>query len=499
MKRIFPLLLLFAVQFAVYPQNDATNDNSKKESIQAADNSDDKWVKDYIKLDRSDDLYYGLKSKRFKIKKSYVESLKWNPYINFSVDAIDRQNLPKNANILPWFPYIFMPYGGFSYNRGFDLGFLYRMDNIENTGMSFTTATSFGQKTDFWQHFNMEFPNVLKDNRLKLLWTFSISTSAPQYYSSLYYYDKSNALMSLFNSLWQKMGISLNQFNTTALYFIAGADYRIPKIEVNSISTVELVYRYDAANITSWSTNPDGTTAPPPLVETIDRSNLSFNISEELRWQKLKQTATFPVGNILSGKVKFYIPTTVGPFASQFRFKFTAEDKFTYKFFREFTFKTRLMMTANYNISEDFSGDPFIRGYVSKELTGFFSLLGNFELYVPVMDIDIKEAANVTLKNNAKFVFFLNLFVDSGFTIDKFDFPLENYYDNHRSPAIYTYNANLGNNYSLIPALSAGGGITLYPSFLNFLIRLDVSANILKAAIYNQASVEVTFSFTEMF
>jgi hypothetical protein len=507
---LLQVLLLLSIHISLFSQNDVTNDKTKIQKADTSDSSDDAWVYDYINYDPSDDLYSGLKSKRHKIKKSYVENLKWNPYINLYIDDLDRNNFVKNTNILPWFPYIFAPYGGYSYNRGFDIGFLYRMDNIENTMMSFTTATSFGQRTRFWQHFNMEYSNVLKDNRLKLLWTFSVFTSAPQYYSALSFYDKSNQLLYLFNYLWDKLSISMNQFNETGFYFISGADYRIPKLELNSISLVEFLYKYDSNNITSWNYNNEDKTKNTPNIETINRSNFSFNISEEVRWQKIKQTVSFPTGNILSAKVKFYIPTTVGSFSSQFRFKSTIEDKFTYKFFREFAFKTRILLAANYNISEDFSGDPFIRGYVDKELTGFFALLGNFELCIPVIDVAIKEAANITLKKDARFILFLNMFMDTGFTIDKFDFPLENFaYDVKRSPALNTFNSDLGGNYSLIPAFSLGGGLTIYPYFLNFIIRLDVGVNILKAAIYyNQVpdnkknettSIEFTLSFSEMF
>jgi hypothetical protein len=495
-KFIFSILMLLAVNFICFSQNDLSSDDKKTNNI--TDASDDGWLKDYITLDPSDDLYYGTNSKRLKIKKSYVENLKYYPKIDFFIDDIDEQNLIKNSNILPWFPYIFMPYGGFSYNRGFDIGFLYRMDNIENTMMTFTAATSFGQKSKFWQHFNMEYPNILKNNRLKLLWTFSIFTTAPQYNSSVSFYDTSNAGLNMFNKIWQKLGLSLNQHNETGFDYITGVDYRIPKIEVNTISLVELLYNYDSDLITNWKTNSDGSPSTPNI-SNINQPNFSFNLSEELRWVKLKQTSTMPVGNYLSAKIKFYIPTMIGTLSSQFRFKTRVEDKFTYKFFREFAFKTRLIMAANYNISEDFSGDPYVRGYVDKELTGFFALIGNFELLIPMIDVSINEAVNIPLKKDAKFVIFLNLLIDTGFTIDNYNFLLENFAVEKRSPAIYTVQADLGNNYAIIPALSIGGGLSFNPYFLNFIIRLDVSANIIKAAVYNQASIEVIFSFTNMF
>jgi hypothetical protein len=198
--------------------------------------------------------------------------------------------------------------------------------------------------------------------------------------------------------------------------------------------------------------------------------------------------------------MKFYIPTGVGEIGEKFRLKTEIEERFTYKFFREFAVKTRLILGANYNISKDYSGEPYVRGYAAKELTGVFALLGNLELLVPVMNIDIKEAVNIPLKKDAKFLLYLALFADGGFTIDNYGYPLENFtFDDYREQAQSTFNANLGYNYKLIPALSAGAGIRFYPYFLNFIIRFDFSMNIIKAAIYNKYSYDIALSFTEMF
>jgi len=394
---------------------------------------------------------------------------------------------------------------------------LYRWDNIFNSRVDFTTATSFEQKTKVWQHFNVEYSGLLEDSRLKLFWTYSLFSSYPQYQSALNYYNAGSAV-GLFNKIWNKLGIYFNDYFESGMYFVSGADFRIPKLEINSITSAELSYRFASAVISKWagftgagaliSESPDsffvnslgGLGSLVPVEKVLYMHNLSLNFKEEIRWSKIKQTTTFPVGNVLSGSFKFYLPTKIGILNDDFRFKFKVEDRFYHKFFREFAFKGRLIAFVNYNINDDYSGDPFVRGFVSKELTGFTGLLGNIELYIPVLNVDIKEAGNMPLKKDAKFLLYLVAFVDGGFTVDNFNWILENaYLDSKRSQQYNNYQANLGNNFYLTPAISAGGGVRLYPYFLNFIIRLDVSVNIIKAAYFNQSTFDLLISFTEMF
>ena len=146
-----------------------------KEESTKNDATSDNWLEKYLTLDLSDDLYYGVFVKKYRLDENYIKNLKWNNKINFYVDKIDQNNLYQNTNISFWLPHIFMPIGGYSYNRGFDIGFLYRLNNINNSFMNFTTATSFGQNGKFWQHLNYENQNILKDKRLKLFITLSFS------------------------------------------------------------------------------------------------------------------------------------------------------------------------------------------------------------------------------------------------------------------------------------------------------------------------------------
>src|SRR4030042_3993571 len=164
MKKTILFLFFSILSFSIFAQADLTDDKDATE--------DTDWLSFYINLDPSDDLFYNYKLKNYKVSKDYVKNLSYNQEIDFYIDAIDEHNLRKNINALPRFPFIFMPYGGYSYNRGFDIGFLFRADNFLNTRLALTFATSFGQKGKFWLHTNVEYPALLND-RLKLLGTFS--------------------------------------------------------------------------------------------------------------------------------------------------------------------------------------------------------------------------------------------------------------------------------------------------------------------------------------
>jgi len=485
MKKLITFLILIYSANIIYGLDSSSDIKS--------DLSNDTWIKKYINIDVSDDFYYGLIIKKYKLKERYIENLKWNTKINLHVDEIDRQNLIKNTNITFWFPYIFIPVGGYSYNRGFDLGFLYRMENINNTLMNFTTATTFGQNGKFFQHLNFENQNILKDQRLKFLMTFSFFTTYPQYQSKMYLKSNNNPALSLFNGIWDKLKINFTDYNETGFYFITGLDYRIPKVEVNWTSIVELFYKYDVSLITKVDEN---------MVEekTLNRQNFSVMIKEELFWNKMKHTTTIPTGNELKASFKFYLPTSVGDFAKTFRFKSKIEERFTKVLFRDFAVKLRLIVFANYNISDDYSGDPNIRGYFNKELSGFFGTLANIDFYIPVMNVNITEAGSTPLLKDAKFLLYLNIFIDGGFTIENYSLMLDKFlYENERSKTSDTFQVDLGNNHSLIPAFTVGAGLRIYPYFLNFIIRLDFGVNLIKAIVYQKPNVEFVFSFTDLY
>jgi hypothetical protein len=323
--------------------------------------------------------------------------------------------------------------------------------------------------------------------------------------------NKDNFIMNYSAKIWNKLGITFNRYSDFGFNVIFGTDYRIPFVELNWITTIEMMHNYVyMKEITSTGGKiADYGSKKNPEEILINRNNLFVNIGQEFRWNKLKQTATIPVGNLLSLATKFYLPTTIGD-GSEFKFKAHLEDKFYYKLFREFACKIRFFMAANYNISEDFSGDPYVRGFADNELTGWFALLANVEGYIPIVDVDlIKGPAIEPFKNPAKFVIYFVLFADGGFTIENYDNYLEGFDGRERRDHIANslnpkdpYGQKyLGYNNFLLPAISVGGGLQFQPYFLHFNLRVDVGVNLLKAIIYNkpQESIEVSISFNQMF
>lgn len=498
--KILFIILLFIPFLSIY--------GFSSESVDNEENFD--WLNNYINIDPSDDLYYEFLPKNYLITKEYVTNLKWHQEIDFFIDEIDDYNLKKNINILPRFPFVFMLYGGYSYNRGFDINFLFRVDDLANTRIALTSAFAFKQNGKLWFHNNIEYP-VLLNYRMKLLGTFSFYTSSPQYQSAIarYHDYDENPIMDLFNKIWETLSVPFYRQNDIGFYFVPGFDFRIPFIETNLITTFSLNYQYDFSKL-------DKESLPDEII--LNRSNLNFNIKEEIRFNRFKQTATIPVGVYLSAFGDFSIPTTIGPFNNEFRFRSRIEAKFNKKIFREFGFKSRLLIAANYNISEDFSGDPYVKGLVDHDLTGWFALIANLEAYIPLVNVDMKSAFNIAFKRDAKFVLFLTIFADGGFTIENYNYYLNNFYErkhrnNIKNSIFYYVDENgknlgpvpggqfhLGNGHYLLPAISTGGGIHIYPYFLHFILRIDVAVSILKAIYYGGSnSLEFVVSFTQTF
>lgn len=492
--------------------------------IIAEETENDDWVSNYINLDPSDDFYHGYTLKNHKISKEYVKDINWRQDIDFFIDSVDELNLRQNVNILPHIPYTWMLYGGYNYNRGIDIGFLFRADNIANSGLAFTTAFSFGQNTKLWLHTNLEYTGFF-DNRLKILQTFSFFTTGPQYSSRINKYKAvqesiddrfSSLIMRTANKIWGKFGLDFVKQNEMGFHFISGIDYRIPVFELNSITTVEMVYDYIYSRDVSDRHLAWNNYEKAPEEDFLKMSTIGLNIRQEFRWNRFKQTQTIPVGNNLSLITKFYLPTKVGIPNYDFRFKFRIEERFNKKIFREYAVKSRLILAANYNISEDYSGDPYVRGLADYELTGWFALLGNIELLVPLLHADFLKGPdlNKPFRREAKFIVYWAFFADGGFTIENENYYLDNFYE--RPPKDHIANnfilngdkhedIPLGNDHYLIPAFSVGTGFHFFPYFLHFLFRLDFSFNILKAAIYSNNDeyknqfLEITFSFNQTF
>ncbi|OHD14028.1 MAG: hypothetical protein A2086_06285 [Spirochaetes bacterium GWD1_27_9] len=452
------------------------------------------FLKDYIYLDPSDDFFANLKN--YKISKDYVKSLIYNKNIEIFVLDFDNYNLTKNTNTLPYFPYIFAPYGGFITNRGFDLGFLYRMENINDSKANLTFSTSFAQNGYFYQNISLENFLQITNCRFRIFNTFSFFNSIGQYNAALNYDYSNNSLLNTSNKIWKTLNINFSQRGESGFNFISGFDYRIPLAEINTINYFEFFYKYIDKEYDGLETASNGDTKPREI--TINKSNFFLNIASELRFARLKKSTTIPLGNYLSLGVKLFLPWQKEYFNKNFGFKAKLEERFYYKFYKEFAFKFRSILFGGYNISYNLSGDPFVRGIKSNDFSGFFALIGNFDLYLPAISVYMKESMAVEFKNEAKFVLYINIFADFGLAIENYNYVLENLTyrkQNQKSSLAYL----IKDDFYFVPALSAGGGIKIYCYSWPFIIRFDVGADMLKAIIKQEANLEFVVSFNDMF
>lgn len=481
-KKIYLIFVLIILSIYLY-------------SDEKGDNSSDFNIYDYISISEEENLY-DLTIDWYKIDIEYIKSLNFRNIFNTGHKYFDDKNIVKNTNILPFFPFVLAPVFDYSFNKGFDTGFIFILDNIKN--FSISSGLSFCQNEYINFLFGFEYYGFLKNKRLSLMNNLYFYTSIPQYYSKYYYNSDINFLYNAFSSIWKTLRISFNELNTTGISYNIGIDYRVPVVELNFLTQLSINYRYDYGIIINDKES------------ILDKNNFYIIVSENIIWNKTKQSKAVLVGNYLKTGVDFFIPTMIGDIASDFRFKFRLEDRFYYKFFKEFYIKLRGIFSINYNISDDYSGDPYVRGFAKEELTGFLALIGNAEIYIPLIHISLKDSVNQErFKKEPNFILYLTFFVDGGFTIENFSYILDNKWYRKDIKSIknsLTGGSDLltqfiGNNSYIFPALSVGSGLKVYPYFLNFIFRIDFAMNILKAIIYQkpEESFQIVFSLSDSF
>ena len=485
MKKLI-LTALFLISSLLYSfcennENDQTDDYS--------------WVYESVSIDPSDDMYYNQNAK-YPPTEGYVQALKWRRNIEFNNASLDKFRLTQNTAIMPFYPFVYMPYGGFSLNRGGELGFLTRFDRIGGSELGLTVASHYSQNDVLQHYMGVEYPALL-NHRMRLFGGSTVYTSAPQYQSLLHYEDESNFLIKAFNKIWSMVRVRFNDVSYTGTEHYFGVDFRIPLIEVNSVTQMKIGYRYVSDRMYKGEQL------------SLNENNLWFVIRQDFVWDKMRRTATIPVGNELRARFDFIIPTGLGMFGSDFRFKFSVEDKFYKKIYKEFYLAARVFASVNYNVSDNFSGEPFIRGYKNNELVGWASILANVEGNIPLVNADIKSSVSEkTLKIPAKLIIYLALFADFGVVFDNFDYPIDNtWYRPARSSVRNSFDPNrlvylnVGGNNFFWPAGSLGFGLKVIPKFLHFLIRLDVAFNMTKSIIYQDVSdaFEISLSFSNAF
>ncbi|MCG8568745.1 MAG: hypothetical protein MJB14_01275 [Spirochaetes bacterium] len=546
-KSLLLLLFLLTTLNTLYSINFPFKDNT----TDFYHEGDFEWLKQYVTVDQSDDIHfkkkYGLKN--YRVEEDYVKYLKWRNQILFYHEDYDKYNIRQNSNNMPFFPLVIMPLGNVFLQTGKDFGlkaqllefgFLFRHDNVKNSHFSVTGAVNLAHNNVFSFIGQMETPLALQDQRLRFFSNFNFFTSS-FLYSAEYMknkdliYDESDkpsdyhdnettgqkigrTLLTLFNSVFRILDMEYNDINRTGFSTINGINLRVPVLEMNSVSAIELEYQYFYRQITDNSVN--SFYDYPPQTANIQDHAFNINVIQEFTWNKQKQTPTLLEGNLLSLKTKMILPTYTCDMNTKFRFESTLEERLTLKLFREFAVKGRLLVSANYNRIKDFSGEPYLRAHLEQEVMGFFGLFANIELLAPLMMVRINRAVGKELRKDANFILYFSLFFDGGFAIDYEESSTTNYHDfvldnqeareNNRSfdTSISNFDKlNLGNGFTLVPAFSVGAGLRAHPFFMHFVIRLDVSVNILRI-IFDKImapdekitpTVEIGISFNEMF
>jgi hypothetical protein len=450
---------------------------------------DNNTLDDYITLDASDDIYRNVQLKGFKPNSDYLKGLRFRQRLVFGIERYDRLNLRANTNVLPRFPYLFMLTGGYSSGRGIEAGFLFRADNLANSRVVLTAATAFGTRSGNNFLLGVEYPAILPEDRLRLFGNIYVTDS-----SSAYFLQEKSLTFSGFNTYGSGYSLASVGFNV-----VTGATYRIPTIELQAGGSIDFMYRHNYR-----------LRDPVTDVESaISVNNFGVVAGIDVDWNQQKQTNTIATGNDISLDLNFYIPTTIGDLHSSFRFQSVIEERFAWKFFREFALRFRGILSANAALSGEWSGDPWVRGLAGQELTGWFALLGSVELFLPLLHVDMKSALTIPFSQDAKFILYWVIFVDGGFTIENYSYPLagdiirasRQDIKNSLSASDSQGQALLGSGHYLLPAVTVGSGIRIYPYFLPFIIRFDAGFNILKAAIYQDVGecFELTLSFSETF
>lgn len=495
-----------AVEIEVKEQTSDLTWESDEEEVVVEEPEEFDWMEKYITVDPSDDIFYGYKLKHYTPEESYVKNLKWRHDVDFYIPGIDKFNLRQNINNLPRFPFLIIPMGNLaislSGNTGIDLpimelGFLFRHDNINNSRFSFTAAGTFSQNDKLYLMNNFEYLGFLPDDRLRVFSTLAFFTSGPQYSAEYLLNSENDTLTRIIASAFRSLATPFAELNSTGFTSISGADFRIPLFDLNTVTAVEFSYQYNAARILSNDSFP-------PKYENRNDNQFNINIIEEFKWDKLKQTSTIAEGNHLSLFTKFHLPTHVGAINKEFRFQSRLEERLSFKFYREFAFKGRLLLAANYNLSQDFSGEPYVRAVMPQELTGFFALIANAEVLLPLMNINIKKVADKKIRRFAPWILYGAVFVDLGFTLenDRFLFDGVNeradgvkYIDTEKHGPLF-----FNDGYYMIPAFSAGFGLRAHPYFMHFIVRLDFSLNIMRAILKQEAPpFQIAISFNDMF
>lgn len=352
-------------------------------------------------------------------------------------------------------PFIILPFGDYSSTRGFRIKTVFRYYNFAGFRKYFSAELEFVQTSRLNLSLIYQDPILFNNKRL----SFSVNWSL--YSSVISYYVKVNSIR------WNKdfdFGTSL----TSSL------GYTIPIIEAPITPEIGLEYTSKLF------------TAEPTDDLTVVGSNNSLQLYLGISFGKsfVKEGVYTPTGNKFNLNMKFYLPTMIGDQNKDFRFRFEFTDIFYKTFSRKHFFKMKWKIFTDYNFYENI-GD--IRGAGTGEFSGWAALTANFEYFLPVFNLNLDKGLSLDIDRDLLFQFYWVFFADLGIA-------LKNDYNDYTLDWNYLH---------LLPGMSVGTGLRIYPKFMNLILRFDLGVNVYKL-ILNKfkgfgSSLGIYLTFSEFF
>lgn len=508
MKNLLILInILFALSIVLpIETTDTTGDLAEKSANLK------KYFDTFSTLTKEEDPNDTIPPEKYKLNEQYPTLINRIRKPLFFIEELDIHNITYNTNVSIRFPYTFVPFGGLNMipagssslygSRGIDFGFLFRAESILNGKVSFTALNSFTSIGSLITLAGIEMdPGFTSDNRLRFYNNAALYTTAPQHGLLYDFYNPSKAYLSkAYKKLFhEKLNVQLTDYNRTGLYYIAGFTYLLPLHDIMSNTAIKLNYSYTQTKLLSIFTKVD---EYPPALEYVDQSDITISLIENINYSRLKQEKAVLTGYDINFLSQFNLPLLKEGYDRTPDFSFSLKGLYSKRIYKDFTLKTRLVGGYNYGTRENLSGDGKIRGVGIGDFTGFGYAFANIDILVPVVNINLYNVADVTLRQKVNFIIFFALFADGGVAISNdslrvnsydFDYSENNYLKDNR------LNLPDGKNY-LNYAFSAGGGLRISPYFLHFLVRIDVGVNILEAVLEKKSpSVEITLSLNDVY
>ncbi|HBD95483.1 MAG: hypothetical protein A2015_08125 [Spirochaetes bacterium GWF1_31_7] len=454
-------------------------------------------------LTESEDPYLVYNPEKFGIDENYIKRITRIKNLKTYNDEIDIHNITYNTNVSLRFPFTFIPFGGVNLGfnntshygfRGFDIGFLYKMETLLRGTASFTTLNSFTSTGSFitFTQFDI-YPDFSKDKKIKIYNNASIYTTAPQFSFLKDFHASSGGYIG---RLFKRLKIDQTNYNKTGFSYGAGIEVVLPFKDIVSDTSIAVDY-----NFTDTILTDPYRIIYPADEKNIQKSELYINIMETLTFSMQKQDKALLLGEIVRVYGMASFPLLKDGFDRTPELNLKISNVYTKKIYKDFALKTRILGGLNFNSRENLSGDGMVRGLNKGDFTGFTYLLANIDLLLPMVNININSAADVVFRQKVNFIMYLALFIDGGIALNNDTLSINNcefeYTNNYlKEYRLYFPDSDNYFNYSF----TAGGGLRIYPYFLHFMVRLDIGINLLDTIIYKNAPhVELTISLNDVF